>query len=233
MKILVACRAIEDEIKAALIRLDLNYEVVWIEGGLHDTPNRLRERLQEVMYEAEGRCDTLIFALGYCGGGMSDLNTGDYNTVIFLADDCLSVLLGSLKARIHHNRPATFFLTAGWMKHENNIVDSYHRNVEKYGQAKADRINKMMLDSYGRFAMVDTGCYDLAEVAAKVAPLAEKLDLPVESLPGDSSWLEALLTGPWADPTRFLVIPPKSNITFDDWMALLNEAAAGNPSELP
>lgn len=225
--VLVACETIEDEVLSVLNRLGLDYPVIWLEGGLHNTPDRLRSRIGEVLREAEGRCELLIFTLGYCGGGVSDLRTGNYTTVLPLADDCISILLGSMAARRKISQRATYFLTEGWMRHENNIVTSYHRTVEKYGQAKADRINKMMLNNYERLGLIDTGTFDLEEAHRKVEPLAAKLDLPVENLPGDNGWLENLLLGPYDDPSRFLVIPPDSEINFDCWKRFLENPVRG------
>jgi len=226
---LVTCETIEDEVKAALARLGLDYRVVWLEGGLHNNPGRLREKLQDILDEADGHCDQLIFTLGYCGGGVSGLSTGNYITVLPLADDCLSLLLGSMAARRAASSPPTYFLTQGWMRHENNMVDSYKATVEKYGPARADRINKLMLANYKRFGLVDTGVYDLDQAAAKVAPLAAKMDLAVEALPGESGWLERLLTGPYDDPDKFLVLPPRSELDFDQWCAFLEGPA--DPTE--
>ena len=224
--ILVACNTVEDEVKNALDRLGLDYSIVWVEGGLHDTPALLRARINEILREAEGKCDRLIFALGYCGGGMSDLKTGSYTTIIPLADDCLSILLGSIKARKAASTPVTYFLTAGWMRHETNLVDSYQRTVERYGQVKADRINKMMLANYERFGLVDTGCYDLEQAAERVGPLAKTVNLSVEQLPGDDSWLNRLLTGPHDNPDKFLIIPPNSDLGFEQWATLMGAESA-------
>ena len=226
---LVACETIEDEVKAALARLKLDYPIIWLEGGLHNSPERLRGRLREVLTEAEGRCDNLIFTLGYCGGGVSDLTTGGYTTVLPLADDCISILLGSLSARLKASRPPTYFLTEGWMRHENNVITSYDRTVEKYGRAKADRINKLMLKNYRRFGLVDTGCYDLQVASDKVAPLAEIMELEVERLPGQESWLDRLLTGPWDNPALFLVLPPHSDLRFEQWSGLLDQVEVSTP----
>jgi hypothetical protein len=146
-----------------------------------------------------------------------------------LADDCLSLMLGSMEARRQASRPATYFMTAGWLRHENNLVTSYHRTVERYGRAKADRLNRLLLRHYRRIGLVSTGCYDLADVAERVKPLSEGLDLVVEPLDADPDWLRTLLTGPYDDPERFLVVAPGSLITFDDWCPLL----MGGPVELP
>lgn len=227
----VACESIEDELKKAMAGLGLDYPVVWLEGGLHNTPGRLREKLQEVLNEADGHFDQLIFTLGYCGGGVSDLTTGNYTTVLPLSDDCLSLLLGSVSARQAASNPPTYFLTAGWMRHENNVITSYNVTVEKFGQARADRINKMMLNNYKRFGLVDTGVYDLKAAADKVAPLADRMGLVVETLPAEANWLERLLTGPYDDPTSFLVLPPQSELSFDHWCPLIEGVESTPPAE--
>jgi hypothetical protein len=219
--ILVACETIEDEIKRSLAERSLNYPIIWLEGGLHNIPDRLRGRLQEVFDQADGKCQRLLMALGYCGGGVSELKTGDYQTVIPLVDDCISLLLGSLKARKKASRPATYFLTAGWMRHENNVIRSYHQMIEKYGQTKADRINKIMLKNYKRFGVIDTGCFDLEEAAQNIKPLADLMEMTIEPLQCERSWLELLVTGPHDDPSLFLCLPPKTVLNYDQWCPLL------------
>jgi len=202
----------------ALARLGLDYPVVWLEGGLHNSPDRLRARLAEVLAGADGQCERLLMTLGYCGGGVNDLKTGGYVTILPLADDCLSLLLGSMAARRAGSLVPTYYLTAGWLRHENNVVSDYERLAVGSGRAKADRITKMMLKHYHRFGLVDTGVYDLERTAERVAPLAERMNLRVETLPGDASWLDRLLIGPHDD---FLVLPPHTELGFDHWSDFL------------
>lgn len=219
--ILIACETVEDEIRRALASTGLDYPVVWLEGGLHNFPDKLRSRLQEIFYEADSRCRRLVVSLGFCGGGVSGLRTGGYETVLPLADDCLSLMLGSMEARKQVSRPATYFLTAGWMRHESNVVASYEHLVARYGRRKADRINKLMMRNYRRFGLVATGCYDLSEAAEKIRPLADLMEMSVENVGGSDSWLRDLLTGPHDDPSRFLVVPPRSDLNFDSWSDLV------------
>ena len=79
----------------------------------------------------------------------------------------------------------------------------------------------MMLKNYERLGLVDTGTYDLAAAGERVAPLAGKLNLGVERLDGDNSWLERLLLGPYDDPSLFLVIPPHGDLNFEQWKMFL------------
>jgi hypothetical protein len=217
--VLVACQTIEDEIQAGLERFSLSYPIIWLEGGLHNSPDKLRKRVQEILDSVQ--CQRLLIALGYCGGGVSGLSTGNFQTVLPLADDCLSLLLGSMEARRLASRPATYFLTAGWMRHENNLVTTYHHAVERFGKRQADRINQLMFKHYRRIGLVQTGCYDPQEVNVQVEPLADTLGLTIETLPGDNDWLGGFLTGPHTDRERFLVAAPHSVISFEAWSKLL------------
>ncbi|MDR0620474.1 MAG: DUF1638 domain-containing protein [Deltaproteobacteria bacterium] len=230
--ILVACETIEDEVNRALEENSLNHKVVWLEGGLHNNPDRLRSRIQEVFDQVNGQCQKLLVSLGYCGGGVSDLRTGDYLSVFPLVDDCISLLLGSMEARRRHSRPATYFLTAGWMRHENNVVKSYRTTVERYGEKRADRINKLMLKNYRRFGLVETGCFDLDGAVEKIAPLAAKMEMRVEALPSDRTWLDLLVAGPHDDPSLFLTLPPRSELSFDNWTPLLMGEPSASPAAL-
>ncbi|MDR2935474.1 MAG: DUF1638 domain-containing protein [Candidatus Adiutrix sp.] len=230
---IVACETIRDELISALSRLGLNCPVVWLEGGLHNSPARLRARLAEVLAEADGRCERLLVTLGYCGGGVNGLKTGGYTTVLPLADDCLSLLLGSMAARKASALIPTYYLTAGWLRHESNMVKDYERLVARHGRAKADRMAKLMLRHYRRFGLVDTGVYYFKRLMGRVGPLAERLGLSVESLPGDTSWLDRLLQGPH-ETGDFLVLPPRTELTFEHWSGFLlgggeGAGAAANP----
>jgi hypothetical protein len=217
---IVACETIRDELISALSRLALECPVKWLEGGLHNSPPRLRARLAEILAEVDGRCERLLLTLGYCGGGVNDLKTGGYTTVLPLADDCLSLLLGSMAARKASALVPTYYLTAGWLRHENNMVKDYERLATRHSRAKADRLTRLMLRHYRRFGLVDTGVYDFKRLSGRVAPLAERLGLEVERLPGDTSWLDRLLLGPH-ESGDFLILPPHTELTFDHWSDFL------------
>jgi hypothetical protein len=223
---IVACETIRGELTAALHRLGLDCPVTWLEGRLHDSPARLRARLAEDLAEADGQCERLLLTLGYCGGGVSELKTGGYTTVLPLADDCLSLLLGSMAARKASALVPTYYVTAGWLSYENNMIYDYERLAAKEGQATADRITRMVLKNYRRFGLVNTGVYDLERVAERVGPLAERLGLSVESLPGDASWLDRLLQGPH-ETGDFLVLPPRTELDFEQWSDFLLSGGGG------
>ena len=44
--VLLACQMLEDEIQRAVQRADAQMPIVWVDAGLHEYPDRLREELQ-------------------------------------------------------------------------------------------------------------------------------------------------------------------------------------------
>jgi hypothetical protein len=220
--LLVACETISDEVVQALDRLGLGYPVRFLEGGLHRNPERLGECLRGVLGEAEGLCERLILALGWCGGGMDSLSTGSYETVLPLADDCLTLLFGSTGARRSASAPPTYFLTGGWLRDESSVVKDYDRTARRFGAETAARLNRTVWEGYARLGLLDTGAYDLGEARREVTPMAAELGLEVATVPADLSWLDELLLGPHDDPGRFLRLPPGARLSFSSWKPLFS-----------
>ena len=122
-------------------------------------------------------------------------------------DDCITLLLGSDARRKEHT--ATYFLTEGWLAGKDNLWAEYQRSIEKYGKNRTKRIFSSMLANYEKLAFLDTGCSD---VSGQIQEIATELKLEYTRLEGTLSYLEELLSGNW-DEGRFLVMPPRSEIT--------------------
>jgi hypothetical protein len=220
--LLVACETIRDEVSQALSRLGLGYAVRFLAGGLHQSPERLCGQMRGVLSEADGACGRLLVALGWCGGGLEGLATGSYETVVPLTDDCLTFLMGSPEARREASRPPTYFLTRGWLRHENSAVKDHERVRARFSPETAALINRTIFDGYSRLGFLDTGAYSVEEAEREVAGMAEELELDVARVPADLSWLEALLTGPHDDPSRFMRLPPGSRLSLSRWRPLFS-----------
>lgn len=129
--VIVACEMIEDEVRLALEALppDERLPVVWVESGLHDRPERLREALKDVIGKldegartrsivglssvrpgrglAAGRREQvlvnpvteILLAFGFCGNALAGLSAKHVSLVLPRADDCISLLLNCGCAR--------------------------------------------------------------------------------------------------------------------------------------
>jgi len=214
--VVFSCNTLEDELRLALDDAGLDYPVVWLEGGLHNHPERLRDRLNEAL-AGLGGAGRVLMALGHCGGACSGLKNPGYELIIPRADDCLSLLMGSLEIRQRVSRLCpTYFLTAGWLRHTENLITSFSRDCGLFGRERAERAYRIMLKHYRRLGFIDTGAYDLAEEELSTAPLAAIVGLELQRLPGDLAWLRRLLTGPW-DGGDFIVVRPGEGLGPRAW----------------
>jgi hypothetical protein len=123
--VILACEMIEDEVRLALEALDPDDRppVVWVESGLHDRPERLRDALAAILElidegarmgtavsipsvrpgpgpAGERRDEVVIepveevlFALGFCGNALQGLSARHVSLVVPRVDDCISLLL--------------------------------------------------------------------------------------------------------------------------------------------
>jgi hypothetical protein len=207
----LACETIRDELEHALEDAGGNFRVCWIESGLHNFPDLLRERLRKTLDSLDG-CDLVLMAFGRCGNVLDDLCTGGYELIVPDTDDCISLLLGSARGRPEYSREGgTYFLTKGWLQGERNIWTEYLYAREKYGEKCALEIMAVMLKNYRYLSIVDTHSYDLDSILPVTRSIADTFKLRHRVIPGTTRYLRDLLTGPW-DEGRFLRYPPYSRI---------------------
>ncbi|GAB4245699.1 MAG: DUF1638 domain-containing protein [Thermoleophilia bacterium] len=125
-RVIVACEMIEDEVRLAYRRVFSSSDgppIVWVESGLHDYPDALRRRLQELIDRLDesaelgravrvssvrtnpengalvreelevGPAAEVVLAFGYCGAGLKDLVAQNLWLVFPRVDDCISLFL--------------------------------------------------------------------------------------------------------------------------------------------
>ena len=205
----IACKTIENELLAAMEQVDCHFPVLWLESGLHNWPDKLRNRIQELLDQCQG-CDTVLLAMSFCGNSVVGLKTHNFQLVIPRSDDCITLLLGSLARR--QEAKATYFLTEGWLKGELNLWKEYQNCLAKYGEKRGKRIFSALLAHYKNLALVDTGCFDREVLEKQVQEIAAVLGLEYICLDGTLDHLKQLLTGPWTE-NRFVQVAPHSTVT--------------------
>lgn len=209
--IIIACKTIEQELLASMKEIGCEYPILWLESGLHNWPDKLRNRIQELLDGCE-EFDTVLLAMSFCGNSVVGLKTQDFQLIIPRSDDCITLLLGSVQRR--KEAKATYFLTEGWLKGELNLWKEYQNCLAKYGEKRGKRIFSALLAHYRNLALVDTGCFHRETLEKQVRQIASVLGLEYLCLEGTLGHLQQLLTGPWEED-RFVLIPPHSTVTAD------------------
>ena len=214
--VIIGCKTLENELLRAMSECGCTYDVKWVKSGLHNTPNKLTEALQDVLDSLAGNSSRVIMAIGYCGNALVGLRTGDITLIIPRVDDCISLLLGSYKNKCEHVKDNNaYFITEGWLRGERNIWCEYKYTINKYGEETGSKIFEAMFGNYKTLTILDTGCFDIPSIMGEVKAIADTLKLDHKVVPATIAYIKNLLTGPW-NHTSFLVIPPQSVISQAD-----------------
>ncbi len=201
-RILIACSMIEDEINAVFDRFDVpETEVRWQERGHHNDPDKLREVVQAEIDRAEADgADAVMLAYGLCGNGAVGWHTEKAVLAMPRFDDCVNMMLCTgRRERRNYLEAGNMYLTGGWSRDEGALLDMFEEYLSKYGKRKAEKVMKMMLDSYVSVTVIDTGCYELGPVREYARECADKFGLKTSEVPGSNEVMRKLLMGDWDD----------------------------------
>ena len=215
--LVLACTTLKPELQNAIEAVGCEYPVRWLESGLHNVPKILNKALQEQVDQADADgFEKILFSFGFCGNSFTGLNTRRCECIIPRVDDCISLLLGSVKNRQELQQAAgTYFMTKGWIDGERNIMVEYNYTMEKYGEELGEEIFEMMFGHYKRIGILDTQCYEMSDVIKEAEQMAQVLHLGCEVFPASNDYLKALLTGPWTGE-KFLILPPQTTIQAEE-----------------
>lgn len=189
-----------------------------LEFGLHNEPEKLRSELQARIDEVAGDGEILL-GYGLCSYAVVGLVSGTCRLIIPRVQDCISLFLGSEARRLEMlaAEPGTYFLTKGWIESVDSTYEELERLTEKYGEARARRVIKVMLANYTRVALINTGNYRMDEYREFARTVADALELKFEELPGSNRMLEKMLARAW--DSEFVVTEPGEPVRLEEFLS--------------
>jgi len=227
----IACDALARPVYLSAARSPHIVDVTPARYGLHETPNKLRQALQEHidLADEENIYDAVILAYGLCGKATHGLRAGKIPLVIPRAHDCITLFLGGRTRYTQEfsSCPGTYWYVQDYLERgdahnsplsigAHSAADAekvYAEYVEKYGVDNAEYLMEVMgawQSHYERAAFIDMGVANGKEVEAHARADAERKGWRFESLAGDLVLIKRLLEGNWDD--HFLVLQPGQEI---------------------
>lgn len=195
--VVLACETIAAEVMKAAGETKTTFPIFWVESGLHNTPERLKKQLQSDLDRIDN-VDYILLLLGYCGNAILNLVSRKSKLVIPKVDDCISMLLGGNEKRNALNKEAmAYYLTEGWLQHDNNLWAEYQHCLKKYGLERTRRLYQIMLGRYKNLNVIDTGAYDLKAFLPLSSLIAAELNLTHQVVKGTLSIIKKALLGQW------------------------------------
>jgi hypothetical protein len=210
----IACATIIEEM-LPFLPADVSADV--LDFGLHLRPGELKKALQAKIEEASEKAEVLLLGYGLCSMAVVGLHAATTHLVIPRVDDCIAIFLGSWNAYKEQSRkePGTYYLTKGWIEVGDSPFSEFQRLVEKFGEAKAERMIQLMLKNYTRLGFINTGQYEIERYREYARSTAEKFHLRFEELDGSPALVKKMVFGPWDN--EFLVVEPGQTIQYTDF----------------
>ncbi len=216
--LLIGCEVIRNEIEAAMARTGRAYPTVYLDGGLHMQPKRLKEALTQELDRLPAEVDTVLLGMALCGNAVVGF-VPPVRLVVPKMDDCLTMFLHQNdEQHLNLKEYGEYYITEGWITVKNFIKEEYDCAMEKYGPKKGRRIMDRIFADYQYITMIDNGTYDPDDegILAQAQETAMMAGCQLKRVAGTNLVLEKLLCGQWDQ--QFLVVPAGQPLELEDFM---------------
>ncbi len=209
-QVVIACRVMARELEAAAHGMEV--ELVFLDQGLHRTPDRMPDLIQAAV-DAAG---TKVVGLGYglCSTGLAGVKAGPGGLIVPRAHDCMALFMGSplIYNRRHEARPGTYYLTAGWVDAKKDPLTIMR---EEYGSRldpdTAEWVMREEIKHYTHICFLNTGVGDTDLVRRRTRKNAQYFGKAFEEIRGSLEFFRTLLQGPYPDGD-FIILSPCQEI---------------------
>ena len=220
--LVIACSMLEDEVREAMRQTGRNLPVLWIDRGLHEHPEKLREELR-VRIDSSNDADVIMLTFALCGNALAGIGSNRATLVLPKFDDCIHILTSGEHGSRGEVDCRTLYYTGGWLKSDRFIGKDFESCVARYGPKKAGYIYNAMLKNYRCMQLLDTQSYDMQQYRGMAADTAARLGLAYSEGPGSIRILKKLFLGEWDD--EFLIAQPGERFSMEQFIPVRNGGA--------
>lgn len=202
--VILSCPTLKEELKSALAEASSEAVAFFMPRRLHSDPKELKAYVQD-MIDHFWNADRIVLCVSGCGGGTAGLRATSAELVVPRTRDCLDILLsGDSLSSLRRDISGVYF-TKSWMEFSKDSDIDLDKLTEKMGREAAEDFLRRLYKTFNKFYIIDTGCYDLQEVQAYVAPLVEILQGTVTMLEGNYGILRKIAREAFDDD--FVIVP--------------------------
>ena len=212
--VILTCSSLADYVDQAQQNRGTAFPVVLLDKRYHVEPRDMREQILKAAGALSENYDTLLAAMGFCGGSWDQV-TAPCRVVIPRVDDCVSLLL----QRGDDYNPNLKRLGHLYL-YEKDVGESlFSRIGENVDAELADELIDMYFGNYHYLDIIDTGyndCYSEEYVQA-AQDEADRIHMALDYVEGGIHMLEKLVARAWDD--QFLVAERGHLIRHGDFFA--------------
>lgn len=203
----------------------------FLKQGLHDTPDTLRQQVQQTIDNAPDECDAILLGYGLCSNGIVGITARDKKLVVMRGHDCITFLLGSRQRyqQYFDKHPGTYWYSPGWIETGSHPMPGRDRlNLlrknysEKYGEENAGYLMEMeqrWIHDYSRATYVDFGHFESGHYKAYSKKCARELNWEYDEQIGDPDLIIDFVNGNW-NSENYLIVEPGQKIepSYNEWI---------------
>ena len=202
-------------------------DILLMEQGLHDEPEKLRSEVQKALdntCDIQGRpYDASLLGYGLCSNGIVGLSA-KIPIVAPRGHDCITLLLGSKDKYQEYfdSHRGVYWYSAGWIESGKQPSEERYEKMlkeykEKYGDDNAQylmEVEQKWIKEYDWATYIDWGFVDSDEYKNYTKRCAEFLRWNYDELKGIPVLMQKLVDGDWHN-SDFLVVKPGQKIGED------------------
>lgn len=210
---ILACTNLLPALEAAQKAMQTDYPVLSVDRLYHREPKEMREHLLEMLAELPEEIDTLLVAMGFCGGSWQDV-VCPCRMVFPKVDDCVTLLLTCEEGFCFNRKEPGHMYATGSDDTSFSVSKIYESLMEQFhDKDQADAVFEMWFANYRWLDVIDTGLYDCYEerLVEKFQADADLFNGELGFVPGGTLLLEKLVSGRWDE--QFLVAEKGTNLT--------------------
>ena len=221
----IVCKVMQREAYLCAARSKNVIDVVLMEQGLHDEPQRLRREVQQALArtcDIQGRAyDASLLGYGLCSNGIVGLSC-QIPVVVPRGHDCVTLLLGSKDKyqQYFDSHRGVYWYSPGWIESgKQPSKERYERMLQeyrqKYGEDNAQylmEVEQKWIEEYNWATYIDWGLANSGQYKEYTKRCAEFFGWHYDELKGDRGLMQRLVNGRWNND-EFLVVKPGHRIT--------------------
>lgn len=215
--VILVCKNLRFHLEKAQEAMHTNIPVIELDTSLHKDPDKMREKILSETALIPPEYDTILAAMGFCGGSWRDISI-DRRVVIPRMDDCITMLLTADDDPMPNRKvPGCMYITDN--RDEQMTIPGIRRTlISQCGEKKGEKVFRLYFKHYSRIGIIDTGIYD--SYGQDYQDLAqESADLiggSIIHVPGSNRVLEKLVSGEWDE--QFHVVEPGQTLSDKDFI---------------
>jgi hypothetical protein len=223
----IICKVLQREAYFCAARAKNIVDIVLMEQGLHDYPDKLRAEVQEALdrtSDIQGRpYDACLLGYGLCSNGIVGLSA-KIPIVVPRGHDCVTLLLGSKEKykQYFDSHRGVYWYSPGWiesgkMPSKERFEQLLKEYTEKYGADNAKYLietEQKWTTEYKWATYVDWNINSNQSYKDYTKTCAKFFNWNYDELPGDPGLMQKLLDGQW-NRDEFLIVPPNQKIQED------------------